>query len=491
MTVFLGFCPDLPPTTQGAIVDCQAMVPSVRGMKAAPSEVTASLPAPSASEIIGTALLEKLDGTTRLFAGDASKIYEATSATAWTERASSFSSGTADRWRFAQFGNISLAVNKSTKLQASSTDVFSALTTGPKGSLVETVDQFVFMADTNETTYGDQSDRWWCSGIGDYTDWTPAIATQCTTGRLLQTNGAIRGLRRLGNSIVAYKERAMYLGTYVGPPIVWDFREVSNIAGALSHEVVVPVVLENGGYLHIFMGANDFYSFDGSRPVSIGSPVREWVFSRLNREYTYKCQAEHRPKEALVFFYFPTSTATCDTGVVYNYRTNRWGRDDRSVEAVGQFASPGLTYNDLGTAYGANTTYGQLAAALGDATYNNAFPSDKQRIPMYFNTSHTPKLLNGPATSSAIVSGDFGDEVIITTIDRVLPRWVQRPTSSRLTNYYRMQLGDSLTQDQSVAMDSARYDVQRSARWHRFTLEFTGETELGEADFRFLPDGQE
>ncbi len=491
MTPLLGFAPDMPPTTPGVIVDCQAIVPSVRGMKAAPGEADCTLPAPSSSEILGAALLEKIDGTTRLFAADNDKIYEATGASSWTERGSSYSSGTLDRWRFAQFGNVSLAVKKTVKLQASPSTAFSRVTSAPQGSIVETVDQFVFMADTNETTYGDSPDRWWCSAIGDYTDWVPSIATQCTTGRLLQSNGPIRAARRLGNSIVIYKERSAYIGSYVGSPIVWDFREVSNVAGALSQEAVVPVVTEDGGYMHIFMGANDFYAFDGSRPVSIGSPVREWVFSRINRDHTNKVLSEHRVKEALVFFYFPTTTSVCDTCVVYNYRTRQWGRDDRSVEAIAQFASPGLIYNDLGSAYGVNTTYGSLSAALGNATYNSAFPFDSQRIPLYFNTSHAPRLLNGPATTSAIVLGDYGDEVNVSTISRMNVRWNQRPSGATLTNYYRMTYGDSLTTDQTVSMSQGRFDFQRSARWHRFTMSFTGDMEISAIRPDFVIDGEE
>lgn len=491
MTPLIGFAPDLPAQTPGVLTDCQAIVPSVRGMKAAPSEADSTLPAPSSNQILGAALLEKIDGTTRLLAADADKIYEATSATAWTERGSSYSTGSLDRWRFAQYGNVSLATNKGVKVQASTSTNFTAITSAPKASIVETVDQFVFVADTNETTYGDQNDRWWCSAIGDYTDWVPAIATQCTTARLLQSNGPIKAVRRFGGGVVIYKERAMYLGTYVGPPIVWSFAEVSNVAGALSQEVVVPIVTQDGGYLHIFMGANDFYIFDGSTPTPIGAPLREWVFGRINREHTENCIAEHRPKDGLVFFYFPTTNSTPDTGVVYNYKTNQWGRDDRSVEAVAQYASPGLIYNDLGSAFGTSTTYGQLAVALGSATYNEAFPSDNQRIPMYFNTSHTPKLLNGPATNSALVLGEYGDDSVVSSITRVRPRWVQRPISATMTNYYRMNIGDSWTTDQTVQMGSNRFDVLRSSRWHKFTIGMVGEAEVPAIDFQFIEDGEE
>lgn len=486
MTPLLGFSPDLDPTQEGVIVDCAAFIPSLKGMKAAPSDTSATLAAPSANEIKGAALVEKLDGTTRFLAADSSKIYEATSATAWTERASGYSAGTLDRWRFAQFGNVTLATNKSTKLQASTSTTFAeAHSSAPKASIVETVDQFVFLFDTNETTYGDQSDRWWCSGIGDYTSWTPAISTQCTTGRLLQSNGAIRAGRRLGSSIVAYKERSTYLGTYVGPPIVWDFREVSNVAGALSHEVVVPVVLENGGYMHFFMGADDFFAFDGSRPVSIGTPLRQWVFSRLNRSYTYRCLSYHNVKEALIYWAFPTTTTFCDTCVVYNYRTGKWGRDDKNVEAFVNYASPGLTYGDLGSSY---TTYGDLTGSL---LYGTAFPSGAQRFPSYFNTSHALKHMVGAAGVSSFTTGDMGDEAAVLTVDRIQPRWASRPTTASVTNYYRMQLGDSLTQDQTVSMSSARFDLQRSARWHRFTFSMSGEAEIPAVDYRFVLDGEE
>jgi hypothetical protein len=486
VTPILGFTPDLDTTIEGVLVDCQALVPSLKGMKAAPSDVPATLAAPSASEIKGATLVEKLDGSTRFLAADSAKIYEATSPTAWTERGSGYSSGTLDRWRFAQFGNVALAVNKSTRLQASVATTFEdAATAAPKASIVETVDQFVFLLDTNETTYGDQSDRWWCSGIGDYTDWVPAISSQCTTGRLLQTNGPIRAGRRLGGSVVVYKERAVYLGTYVGPPIVWDFREVSNVAGALSHEVVVPVVLENGGYMHFFMGADDFFAFDGSRPVSIGSPLREWVFSRLNRTYTYRCMAYHNQKEALIYWAFPTTTSICDTCVVYNYRTNKWGRDDRSVEAFVNYASPGLSYGDLGSAY---STYGDLTGGL---LYGTAFPSGAQRLPSFFNTAHEPRHLTGPAAQSSFTTGDYGTEVGVTTVNRIQPRWSRRPVSASVTNAYRMQLGDPLQTDQTVPMVSARFDLMRAARWHRFTFSMSGEAEFPAVDFRFSPDGEE
>ena len=38
-------------------------------------------------------------------------------------------------------------------------------------------------------TYGDQPDRWWCCAIGNTSDWTPAVATQCATARLTDAPG--------------------------------------------------------------------------------------------------------------------------------------------------------------------------------------------------------------------------------------------------------------------------------------------------------------
>src|SRR5690606_30755773 len=217
----------------------------------------------------GAAAVRKLDDTTRLIAGTAEGLYESGTG-AWTDRTNAggaYSLSDGHRWRFAQFGDVTLAAAKSEILQFSSSGAFAdAASDAPKGAIVETVNNFVFLFDVNDQgEIYDSADRphgWWCAGIGGYTVWTPSIANQSYTGDLTSTPGKIRAGRRFGRSIVAYKERSMYLGTYAGQQ-GWDFDLLPGEAGALSQEVVIDVGTSENPK-HIFMGADDFYVFDGS-----------------------------------------------------------------------------------------------------------------------------------------------------------------------------------------------------------------------------------
>src|SRR5947208_1840566 len=98
----LGYSPDSNPTIPGVITSASGIVPSLKGMKAAPSPASSGM-ATLAATCVGAALLTKLDGTTRLFAGAPQKIYEAGIST-WSDvsRAATYTTSTTGVWRFAQ-----------------------------------------------------------------------------------------------------------------------------------------------------------------------------------------------------------------------------------------------------------------------------------------------------------------------------------------------------------------------------------------------------
>lgn len=470
----LGLGPDQDPTTPGVLTNCASVVPSVRGFKGAPSALSANF-ATLAAAARGAASLRKMDDTTRLFAGTADAIYEGGSG-AWADvtRASggAYTVGTGLRWRFAQYGNVSLAVQKGDVLQYSNgTGAFANLT-APKASIVETVGEFVFLADTNEGTYGDQTDRWWCSAKGDYTSWTPSVATECATGRLIGSSGPIRAMRRFGDQIVAYKGRSMHMGTYQSAPDIWRFDEIPGGVGAVSQEAVVNAGTEQDPR-HLFMGADDFYSFDGSRPVPIGVGwIKEQVFAEVSQSYSYGAQAVHDRKNSRVYFFYPTGgSATCDKCVVYNYRTKQWGRDDRRIEATFEYSNPGITYTGLGSVY---TTY----ADLPSVPYDSALASAGAMSPAIFDTAHKLYTLTGPAGNTSITTGDFGDDTQVWLLSKLVPLFFTTPDTATMTNFYRANLGDDLTMDSLATFSDGRFNKLRSARWHRFRLDFSGDWEM-------------
>src|SRR5512139_595183 len=252
-----GYIPEADPTLPGVITDCDRMVPSLRGYQVAPTpqatEVTAM-----ASACTGSALVRKLDDTTRLFAGTGTKLYEWTG-TAWTDRTrvsgGDYSIGY--RARFAQQGNVSLAsVGKSDALQFSTTGAFADISGAPAANIVVVINQFVMAFDYDDGT--DTADGWFCSALGDYTDWTPDIATLCANGRMTSIPGKITAAIRFGDGVIAYKQRGAYLGTFIGSGSIWNFEDLPGDAGALSQEAVISVGTADNPVL-LSMGENNFY----------------------------------------------------------------------------------------------------------------------------------------------------------------------------------------------------------------------------------------
>lgn len=454
-------------------------------MTGAPSPVTTQLPALAAA-CVGAALVRKLDDTTRFFAGTATALYEA-AASSWTDRSRTvggvYTVTSGYRWRFAQYGNISLAVQKGDKLQSSSTGVFADVAAAPKATIVETVGLFVMLFDTNEVTYGDSPDRWWCSASGDYTDWTPAVATECATGRLISAPGSIRSAHRFGEQIAVYKSRAMWLGTYQGAPDVWRFDEIPGEIGAVSQDAVVNIGTD--AYpKHMFMGMDDFYSFDGSRPTPIGVGwVKELVFGEISFANIRLCTTSHDSVNSRVYFYYPVGT-TLTRCVVYNYLTKKWGRDDRDIQFATSFSTAGTTYGGLGALY---STY----ADLPNVSYGTSFLVTGASAPAIFNTSNVLQTMNGVAGTSSLTTGDMGDEQTFSCVTRIRPLFLTPPLTSYLTNFYREALGDALTTDVNADYADGKYDLVRSSRWHRFKFNMVGDWEMREYNVFAVQEGTE
>jgi hypothetical protein len=279
----------------------------------------------------------------------------------------------------------------------------------------------------------------------------------------------------------------MYQGIYIGQS-GWEFTLIPGEAGAMSQNVVVDVGTSENPK-HIFMGFEDFYQYDGSRPLSIGTPLSETVFGELNKQYSYASKALHDRVNKLVYFYYPVaSSSNPDSCVVYNYKTGKWGRDDRTVEAVAEYISAGVSYDDLGSEF---ATYSDLP----EVSYDSSFWTSGFPIPAFFNTSHVVQTLNAPSVSSSMTTGDYGTDEFVSLLSRVQPLFLTRPTSATMTNYYRENLGDALTSDTASVMDSkGRFDVVnggRSANWHRALFEFTGPVEMPGIRAEMQEDGLE
>lgn len=481
MTPFVGFAPDLPPETPGVMTDCDNILPDTDGFVSGPSRVDAGIGA-LAAECRGFVTVRKLDNSTRTFAGTASKLYESTGG-AWSEVGTGYSLATEDRWRFAQFGNVTVATAKSVNIQGATSGSFSVLdATAPKAAIVETINNQVFAFNTNDAGFGDDTNRWWCSAIGDETDWTPSVSTQCASGQLIATAGPITAGKRLGDVICAYKERSLYVGTYVGAPVIWDWRQVPGEVGAPSHESVVTT-----GAQHFFPGPDDFYMFDGSRPVALKSPVRQWFLDNRDPDYSYRMYGVYDRLNSRIFWWFASnsSAGVLDTCIVYHIATNRWGRMDGTIEAVAEYIEPGITYHGLGTAY---STYDSLPT---DIAFDSQFWVAGNSTLSVIGTDHTAYTYTGTPGSSSITTGHFGDSTQFSTCNRVRPRFINTPATTQMLYSYSNLNADNFTQSITSAYSNGFYDMIWSARWHKFELQFTGAMTVLGIEPKIVMDGTE
>jgi hypothetical protein len=234
------------------------------------------------------------------------------------------------------------------------------------------------------------------------------------------------------------------------------------------------------------MGVDDFYLFDGARPVPIGSPwVKETVFGELDRTYQYLSAALHDRINSRIYFYYPGSAnVRLEKCVVYNYKTNKWGRDDRQIQVPVDYVTADITYEDLGDLY---TTYEDFP----DVSYGTAFWSASFPVPAVFNTSNVVQTLTGPSVTSSVTTGDFGDDDVFSLLHRVQIRFLRSPAAANMVNFYRNNLGDALILDTTRPQTNGRFDVLRSARWHRQRFDLTGDWEATGMRIGLQPEGNE
>lgn len=483
MIPFIGFAPDLDPATPGVITSCSQVIPTIKGMAGAPTANDVGADALAAA-CVGAALVTRLDNNRRVIAGTTTKLYEL-SGTTWTDvsRAAAYGASADYPWRFAQFGNVSLATNAADRIQYSSSGAFADISTAPKARIIETVAGFVMALGINDATVGgDRPDAWWCSNIYDYATWTPATSNQAAYGYLLDTPGEIRAGKRLGSSMVVYKENSLYLGQYIGPPVIWSWQLVASDIGALSQESVIDV-----GGAHLFIGRDDFWLFDGSRPRSIGAPVREWFFANSNATYRYKTQGYYDRFNARAWWFFASnSSTTLDSALVYNVKTDRWGYAQIPVASVFGYVTPDVTWDNWppGTA----TDYENIADLAFDSP---AWDTGQAAPAVISSTDNKIKTLAGPTASSTIVTGDFGDDVQYTTLTNVMPRYVTRPTTASLSHLTKAYQGASPVAASTVSINGNKFDTLASGRFHRVSLSTTGNFEIVGFEPKLSPDGTE
>jgi len=350
----------------------------------------------------------------------------------------------------------------------------------PVAAIIEVASNFVLLFNTTDPLNGTRPDGWWSSGIGDNTIWTASEATQSAFGRMINTAGDVRAARALGEDVVVYKETSMYYGTYQGPPVIWAFPVISTQIGAPCQEAVVSI-----GTAHYFLGNDNFYVFDGTRPQPIGDRVKTTFFGDWNPAHQQTIRSVHDRVNSLVFWYYVSnaSTGAIDKCIVYNYKMDRWGRADRAIEASVDFINGQITWESLGTI--ANEW-----KDLPQVPWDSPFWTSVATQPSVIDTNHTIQTLTGVAGNSSITTGDFGDDESYSLLQYVRLRCVMDPATATMSTQGRSTLGSSPTIGPSSTYEDGKFDVDISDRYHRCQMAFQGDCEIIGYTPKLVPDGE-
>lgn len=503
-----GFAPDADPTDIGSLRDCDGLVPTLNGVASLPSDVDAGV-ASGASTVASIQTFLLIDGTIKIFAGTegneaggaVSKLYLVTQSV-WTDVSSSVAtsySATAEaRWVFTQYQSASAdtiyACQPGVQLQKRlASDEFSAVAGAPRALVCETVLDFVFCFNIDDTAlggvYGVSPNRWWCSAAGNPDSWTADIATQATTGLLTDTPGHITAGKRLGSNICAFKQTSMYIGRYVGAPTVWSWELVPGEGlGSWSHYNVVDI--EGAGLM--FIGYDNVYVFDGTRATAIGTNrVAQFIFDTMDLSKANRLIGFHHRQAWRVYWFMPTSaTGKLDAYICYNYRSDRWTFGRKNIDFAFEYLEPGITYDELGSHYATyddlpNTSYDTFAAAQG--TFKPAIIGEASA-----GTAHTILKLEGLGGSSKLRTGYLGTDDTYTIVNRVRPRFRTFPTSGAQDHLTTSNLGEDVAVHlHNIALTNGAFDHVDAARWHQFEQSYTGSMELLGWDIQAAYDTEE
>jgi hypothetical protein len=481
MIELIGFTPDLPATTPGAIPACDSLIPSSYGMQGAPSQVDAvtGLSALTA-QCRGSMVLSNTAGTKRFFAGTQTKLYELSSG-AWSDvsRGSSYAGASETRWAFEQFGNVALASNNVEKIQWSTTGAFADITAGPIARIVFATDNFVFGLDCNHTAVGDNPDGWMCSAYQDYSSWTASVTTQATNGRLIGNGGPLTAGQALGPYAVAYKADAIFLGSYVGPPVVWQWERIPGEVGCIGPDALCDI-----GGAHVFVGRYDIWIFNGTQPVSIGEGVREWFFRSINQTAWEITTVRYEPKSGNVWIWYPSGSSTVlNACLVYSTKRKKWGVANMTIEAAVYFATPGATYDTL-------DDYGATYDTLPDVPWDSSYWNSGSESLCVFNTSHQLKALTGTSSGGTFTTNDFGDDTRYSMLRKSKVRFNLAPTSATAQAMSKTEAGVDGSPGSISTYSGGKFDHRQSGRFHSVTYTMTGPFVAQAVDVELVPQGE-
>lgn len=152
----------------------------------------------------------------------------------------------------------------------------------------------------------------------DYTEWTAASGNTAGGKRLDSGSEIVTGIpTRVG--ILIFTDTSVHIMQPTGGENVYSFRQVGS-----GISLAGPSAVADANGIVYFMGATNFYVYDGSLRV-LPCPVWTRVYDNFNLAKAFSAFCSHNKNFNEVWWFYPSSgSAVNDRYVVYNYVENAW-----------------------------------------------------------------------------------------------------------------------------------------------------------------------
>ena len=451
---FTEWTPDLAGVAENLSI-AKNVVPSALGYNPFPLAVDYSA---AASENLNNVFAGKFSSTTTVFAGGATKLFKFDGADLSMDNVSktgNYSGVT--KWNFTQFGNTIIAANNINKLQAytlGSSSTFDDLSAdAPVAEYVTVVRDFVVASSLDS---GSNSNKVQWSNINDETNWTTGAASQ-SDYQIISDGGNIHGMTG-GEVGLIFLDRAIVRMSYIGSPLFFQFDTISRGVGCVEGNTVVQY-----GSMTYFLGADGFYSCDGTTVTAIGTQkVDAWFYANANPSKLNLMSSTIDPIRKIVVWSFIDNFAQ-NTLLIYNWQVKKWSYCTTDVDVVASSASAGMTLEGLDL-YGNMDT---LTTSLDDALWSGG--------KFLFAGARDDKIVTftGANSSAQLTTGDIGDGV---TSVVTLARPIVDNGSGSVAIASRMLLSAVPELGSYTAADSDnRVSLRSSGKYHRISVIPTGD----------------
>lgn len=155
----------------------------------------------------------------------------------------------------------------------------------------------------------------------DYTDWTTTTTNTANSGRTLQGGSTfIAGAATRNGTTLLFTDKAVFQASYVAGTYIYNTPMLSDNTGIIGPHASVAI-----GDVVFWMGSNEFWQYNGTVTSLPSDDIREYVFSDINQDKSWKAHAGTYLNNKEVWFFYPSANSdVCDKYVIFHTDSDCW-----------------------------------------------------------------------------------------------------------------------------------------------------------------------